>query len=164
MERLSYSGYAIPALAFALGWVVFCLRVAPFLYQTTWILVGALCMHFIAEAMGPLRSALMTVPQKLEEAARTLGEGPWNSFRKITLPLLKKGLLTSVILVFLSTVKELPISVILAPLGYSSLSLEVWSALEEAMYRQAAPYALLIMVSSAFVIWILLRQERGWRA
>lgn len=156
LERVAYLGYAVPGLAFALGVVFFCLRTAPWLYQTLTLLVLAYGLHFLAEAVGPIRSALFVATPRLEEAARSLGRGPVATFLLVTLPLLRGGLVTSAALVFLSTMKELPLAIILSPPGFDTLAANVFSLTSEAMFARAAPYALAILLFSAVFVGLLL--------
>ncbi len=160
LERAAYIGYATPPLAFALALIFFSLRGVPFLYQTLALLVLALALHFLAEAIGPIRSALYQAPPRLEEAARSLGYKPLQAFLRATFPLLRRGVLASMALVFLSAVKELPLTFLLAPVGYSTLSTRIWGYTSEAMFSEAAPYALLIVLFSAGLVGLLLTQER----
>jgi iron(III) transport system permease protein len=132
----------------------------PFLYQTLALLVLAYALHFLAEAIGPIRSALYQAPPRLEEAARSLGYTPLQAFLRATFPLLRRGLLASMALVFLSAVKELPLTFLLAPVGYSTLSTRIWGYTSEAMFAEAAPYALLIVLFSAGLVGLMLTQER----
>lgn len=161
IERVAYLGYATPPLAFALALIVFTLGTAPFLYQTLVLLVVAYALHFMAEAIGPIRSALYQAPPHLEEAARSLGRSPLGAFASVTFPLMRRGLLVSIAFVFLSAMKELPITFLLAPVGYETLALNTWSYAEEAMFGEAAPYALTIMFFSACFVGVLLIRERG---
>ena len=161
MERVAYLGYATPPLAFALALVVFSLRAAPALYQTMALLVGAYALHFLAEAVGPVRSALYQAPPRLEEAARALGRGPVRAFAETTLPLVRRGLGASAALVFLSALKELPITYLLAPLGFDSLAVGVWGATSEGLFAVAAPYGLAIVGVSLGLVALLLRGEEG---
>lgn len=160
LERTAYIGYAVPPLAFALALIFFSLRGLPFLYQTLALLVMAYALYFLAEAIGPIRSALYQAPPQLEEAARSLGYPPAQAFLWVTVPLLRRGLLSGMALVFLSSVKELPLTFLLAPVGYDTLATRIWSFTEEALYAQAAPYALLIVLFSACFVGLLLTQER----
>jgi iron(III) transport system permease protein len=160
IERIAYLGYATPPLAFALALIVFTLGVVPFGYQTLGLLITAYALHFMAEAIGPIRSALYQAPPHLEEAARSLGRSPLGAFATVTLPLVRRGLLVSVAFVFLSAMKELPITFLLAPIGFESLAMGVWSYAEEAMFGDAAPYALTIMFFSACFVGLLLARER----
>lgn len=159
MERVAYLGYATPPLAFALALVFFSLRAVPALYQTLALLVGAYALHFLAEAIGPVRSALYQAPPRLEEAARALGRGPVRAFAETTLPLLRRGLGASAALVFLSSLKELPLTYLLSPLGFDSLAVGMWGAASEALFGIAAPYGLAIIGVSLALVALLLRSE-----
>jgi len=132
----------------------------PLLYQTLALLVLAYALHFLAEAIGPIRSALYQAPPRLEEAARSLGYNALQAFLRATFPLLRQGMLASMALVFLSAVKELPLTFLLAPAGYSTLSTRIWGYTSEAMFAEAAPHALLIVLFSAALVGLLLSQER----
>ncbi|MCS7058037.1 MAG: iron ABC transporter permease [Meiothermus sp.] len=160
LERVAYLGYATPPLAFALALIFFSLRGAPFLYQTLALLVLAYALHFLAEAIGPVRSALYQAPPRLEEAARSLGFSPLGAFFRATFPLLRRGMLASMALVFLSAMKELPLTFLLAPVGYSTLATRIWGYTSEALFAEAAPYALLVVLLSAGFVGLLLTQER----
>lgn len=161
VERVAYFGYAIPPLALALALIFFTLRAVPFLYQTLALLVGAYALHFLAEAVGPVRSALYQAPPRLEETARVLGRGPIGAFFAAVFPLLRRGLLVSVAFVFLSTMKELPLAFLLSPIGFRPLAVSAWSYAEEALFAQAAPFALLIIAFSAAFVGLLLAQDPG---
>lgn len=154
-ERSAYIGYATPALALALGWVVVVLRTAPWFYQTAALLILAYTVHFLAQAVGPVRAGLHVATPRVEEAARALGLGPIATFRRVTLPILRPGLMAAAILVFLSCVKELPLTIILAPLDFETLALNMYAFTTEAMFAEAAPYALAIVLLSALLTSIL---------
>lgn len=160
LERIAYLGYATPPLAFALAIIFFALRGAPFMYQTLGLLVGAYALHFLAEALGPVRSALYQAPARVEEAARALGRSPIRAFFEATFPLLRRGLTVSAAFVFLSAFKELPITFLLSPLGFQTLAMGVWSASTEALYSIAAPYALVLIGSSTLLVGLLLTERR----
>ena len=158
-ERTAYLGYAIPPLALALGMVFFSIRVVPFLYQTLLLLVVAYAMNFLALALGPIRSQLLLAPRRLEEAARSLGRSPFEAFVTAILPVLQRGILASLTLVFVMAMKELPIAFLLAPTGFTTLSVAVFSRTSEAMFAEAAPYAAAIVVFSALFVGLMLRYE-----
>jgi iron(III) transport system permease protein len=160
LERSTYFGYSIPALAFALGLVFFSLKLVPGLYQTLFLLIYAYTMHYMAEALGPVRSAMYQTSPRMEEAARSLGYGRITAMFKTTIPLIRNGMLISMAFVFLSCMKELHLTLILSPLGYNTLALNVWSHIEEAMFANAAPYALAILAFSGLFVGLILVQER----
>lgn len=90
-----------------------------------------------------------------------LGRGPFEAFRSITLPLLRPGLVAGIALVFLTTAKELPMTLILAPTGFATLATQVWGAVGDGFYSRAAPSALLLVGLSLVSIALLLRTEEG---
>ncbi len=158
-ERSTYIGYAVPPLALGLAFVFFSIRVIPGLYQTLPILILAYSLNFLALAMGPVRSSLHHIPKGLEEAARSFGCSPPAAAARVTLPLLKRSMLASLVLVFVMAMKELPIALLLSPPGYTTLSTAVFSRTSEGMFAEAAPFAAAIVILSSVIVGITLRYE-----
>ncbi|HVR30831.1 MAG TPA: iron ABC transporter permease [Thermoanaerobaculia bacterium] len=164
IERLTAAGYALPGLVVALALVFFATRWAPRLYQTAPLLVAAYLVRFLPEAIAATRSALQAVSPSFEEAARSLGSGPWRALVTVTLPVIRPGLLAGGGLVFLTTLKELPATLILRPIGFETLATRVWSAAGEAVFSQAAlPSVLLLVVSAPLLYLLLIRPSLGER-
>lgn len=160
VERLAFVGYAVPALAFALAFVVLALAAAPALYQTQALLVAAYALSFLALALGPIRSALYLARPSAEEAARALGHGPASTFLRVTLPAIRPGLVAAVVLVFVIAMKELPIAFLLSPTGFRSLAITMFSRTSEGMLVEAAPHAAAIIAFSALFVGVVLRHGR----
>ena len=159
-DRLLYAIYALPAVSLALAIVFFTLNAVPVLYQTVLALVLAIGMRYLVQAVGALRGPMLQVSPRTIEAARSLGEGSAGVLRTVTIPLLRPGIVAGVMLVFLSGLKELPLTLLLAPPGMSTLATELWDAAREAFYAQAAiPAALLLLVSFLSVGLLVRRGE-----
>ncbi|MFW6175056.1 MAG: ABC transporter permease, partial [Chloroflexota bacterium] len=160
LERLSYTGFALPGIAVALGLVFFGVNFAAPLYQTTPLLVFGYVVLFLPVAVGSIRSSLLQLNPRMEEAALTLGRSRLNAFLTITLPLIWPGLAAGAVMVFLLTMKELPATLILSPLGMDTLATSIWSAVDQAfLARAAAPSLLLILVSAAPMTFLVLRER-----
>ena len=138
---------------------LFVLNTMSFIYKTLPVLIYACTLHFLAEAIGPVRSSLYQSSPHLEEAAQSLGYPPLQAFLRVLLPMLLRGMLTATALVFLATMKELPFTFLLSPPGYETLALNVWSYTSEAMFAEAAPYALAILLFSGIFVGLLIRHE-----
>lgn len=147
IEVLSYAGYALPGLTVALSLAVVAVRLGA-LYQSMLLLIAAYALLFLPQAVGATRIALITVRPSMEEAARGLGRRPWRAFTEVTLPLAGRGVAAGAALVFLTTVKELPATLLLAPTGFETLAARVWSASSEAFFARAALPALLLIALS----------------
>ncbi len=161
LERLTYSAFALPGIVIALALVFFGANHAPWLYQTLPMLLLAYCILFIPQAAGSLRASLLQIHPSIEEAARSLGRGPLSVFATVTLPLLRPGLLAGMSLVFLTAMKELPATLLLAPIGFKTLAIAVWSSVSEAFFAAAAAPALFIVLASSLPMALnILREER----
>jgi len=157
-ERVAYAGFALPGIVVALALVFFGINVLPSLYQTLPMLLAAYVILFIPQAIGAERASLLQLSPSLEEAGRSLGQRPLSVLRRITLPLIRPGLVGGALLVFLTAMKELPATLILSPLGFNTLAAQVWSNIGEAFFARAAlPTLLLLLLSSIPLTWLTLR-------
>lgn len=164
LERLGFVGFALPGIVIALGLVYFGANYAGWLYQSLAMLALAYVTLFLPAAVGALRASLAQLRPEYEEAARSLGKRPIVVLMSVTLPLIRPGILTGAALVFLLTMKELPATLILSPIGFTTLASSIWSAAEEAFFARAAvPALLLVAVSSIPLALITLREERQQR-
>lgn len=160
LEPISFTGYALPGVVVALALVFFGAKYARPLYQTHWLLIFAYAVLFFPVALGSVRSALLQINPRLEDAARSLGHDPLSVLRLITLPLMRSGVLMGAALVFLLTMKELPATLILGPLGFQTLATSVWSATSEAFFARAAAPALMIILTSSIPMTLLVLREK----
>nr|WP_323382863.1 iron ABC transporter permease [Myxococcus dinghuensis] len=159
LERASYAGYALPPIVLALSLVFLGVQALPFLYGTLAMLVLAYVVRFLPQAVGTVRSTLLQLNPHLSEAAASLGQSPSAVFRRVTAPLLRPGLLAGAALVFLTAMKELPATLLLAPIGFRTLATQVWSATAEGRFAEAALPALVLMAVSALGVGLLVSQE-----
>jgi iron(III) transport system permease protein len=156
-------GYAIPGVVIALSLVLLVNRLLPFLYATPFAVVIAYVLRHMPQAVRASESALNQLSPSLEEAARTLGRTSLQTFLQVTLPLILPGLMAGGALVFLTSLKELPATLLLRPAGFDTLAVRVWMWAADGFYLQAAPAALLLVLVSAFPLYFLLRREQIFR-
>ena len=158
-ERASYIGYAMPGVVVGLSLIFFGLRYANVLYGTVFLLIFAYIVRFVPQAVGTMESSILQVDPKHVEAARSMGDGSLRSFRRVVLPQIAPGVIAGGALVFLTTMKELPATLLLRPLGGETIVTYIWLVQEAAYYGQAAVPALILVGLSAFSMLIILRQE-----
>ena len=160
LERATYVGFAVPGVVIGLALVFMGNRLVPSLYrQGIWLLVFAYVVRFLPQVVGTVRSSVLQVDDKTIEAARTLNAGPLEAFRRVTLPLIMPGVIAGGVLVFLTTMKELPVTLMLRPIGMETLVSIIWNAQDAIAYRYAAIPSLLLIFISGLSMLILLRQE-----
>jgi iron(III) transport system permease protein len=149
-------GFALPGIVVAISLVYFATRYAINLYQTLPLMIFAYILRFLPQMTNPVRASWLQVNPHVEESALTLGKNRWRVFTSITLPLVRNGWIAGVALVFLTVMKELPVTIILSPTEFSTLATEIWSATQEAFYaRAAAPALMLVLVSALSLVYIL---------
>ncbi|MEL0657996.1 iron ABC transporter permease [Psychromonas arctica] len=159
--RLSSLGYAVPGTVVAIGVLIpltsFDLLLNDFLLSwdlppvglilsgSLVILVLGYLVRFSAIAVGSVDSSLVQVSPSLELASRTLGNGPIKTLWRVNIPLIKKGMLTAFILVFIEAMKELPAALLLRPFNFETLATYVYQFVSDEMIEYAALPALMII-------------------
>ncbi|MDR5656036.1 iron ABC transporter permease [Halodesulfurarchaeum sp. HSR-GB] len=161
LERGTYVGFAVPGVVIGLALVFLGSSTAPWLYRTAPLLVFAYVVRFLPQAVGTTRSALEGFDDQVAEAARTLNAGPWRTFREVVLPEIAPGVLAGAALVFLTTMKELPATLMLQPIGRDTLATMIWAAHGSLYYRYAAVPALVLIVVSGVSMLVLLAQDES---
>lgn len=160
IEVMTWTGFALPGIVVALSLVFFGINVATPFYQTLPMLIFAYCVLFLPVATGAVRTSLLQVNPNIEEASRSLGRTPLRTLLSITLPMVMPGIIVGAALVFLTSMKELPATLLLAPAGFRTLATQLWAATDAASYTQAAVPALLLILVSAIPVGLLLYKER----
>ncbi|QGN08020.1 iron ABC transporter permease [Halorhabdus sp. CBA1104] len=164
-DRLSYVGYATPGIVIAIALLLASLHGLPksateLVYRSLPLLVFAYVVRFVPQAIGAIRASTMQVDSRLIEAARTLGRSRLGAFRAVTLPLIAPGIATGAALVFLTTMKELPATLMMRPLQFDhTLVTYIWKVREAGLYGQAAIPALALIVISGLSMAVILAQE-----
>lgn len=163
IDKASQSGFALPGIAVALALVFFGANYAPWAYGTLTLLVFAYVVRFLPQALSGTRASFLQVDPHTEEAARSLGGTAPRVFARITLPQLVPGMWAGGALVFLTTMKELPVTLLLSPLGFDTLATRIWANTNEALFAQAALPALILVVLSSLPMILTVLQERTTR-
>lgn len=158
IDKLSYGGYALPGVIVALGLVFIFNNHIPMLYNTFYMIAIAFVVRFLPQAMQAGDASLSLVSPRMDEAARSLGYPAWKVMFKVVLPSIMPGVLAGGALVFVSSIKELPATLMLRPPGFDTLAVRVYYEASEAIYHQAAPGALLIVLVSIIPLHYLLKK------
>ena len=154
---LVIGGFALPGIVIALSMVFLALNtpVLDTMYQTFPLLVLAYVVHFGAQSVRAAGVAVGSVPSRLDDAARMLGADRVRRLLRIDVPLMAPGLAAGGGLVLLSTMKELPATLLLAPTGFETLATRIWSATEANALAEAGLAALVLVAVSGLLTWAL---------
>ncbi|AMB42372.1 iron ABC transporter permease [Paenarthrobacter ureafaciens] len=160
LELSNYITSSLPGIVVGLAFVTVSIRVLPGVYQTAGVLIAAYVLLFLPRALVNLRAGLAQAPKELDEAAQSLGKAPLVSFFRVTLRLSAPAAAGGAALVFLAIVNELTATLLLSPNGTRTLATEFWSKSSEIDYTGAAPYALLMILLSAPMTYLLFQQSK----
>jgi iron(III) transport system permease protein len=171
---LAGMGYAIPGSVIAVGLLIPLARldnaVAQWLRATTgWqvgllftgtlaALVYACVVRFMATALQTVDSALARVTPHMDDAARSLGLAPAQTLARVHVPLLRRGLLTAALLVFIDVMKELPATLVMRPFNFDTLATQVYRLASDERLAEAATASIAIVVVGLLPLVLLSRQ------
>jgi iron(III) transport system permease protein len=170
-ERLATLGYALPGSVLAVGIMLTftwadnflgrTLQVEPLLLGSLFALLFAYVIRFLAVAHAPVEAGLLGIRPSVIEAARSLGATPSRVLREVYVPMLKPGLLTALIIVFVDVMKEMPATLILRPLnGWDTLAVRVFQMTAEGQWERAALPALTLLLAGLVPVILLVKNSR----
>ncbi len=172
LENATYLTSSIPGILVAVGILHLLLglkRTLPIEWEgnSMWdgieaagiFLLLGYAMRFLAEGYAALKPAILGLDTRQEESARSLGASPSKRFFRVTLPLLGPGIGAAFLLLFLSIAKELPVTLMLAPLGEQTLAYRVFDAQQEASFPDVGVSGLILLLFAVAMQWAITR----WR-
>jgi len=171
--RFSSLGYALPGAVLAIGVIIplaafdnsvdafmqhhFGFGTGLLLSGTPFAIVFAYSVRFLAVSTGSVESSLAKVTPSMDMASRSLGLNPLQTLRRVHLPLIRGGLLTAVLVVFVDSMKELPATLILRPFNYDTLATYVYQYASDEMLETSALSAMLIVLVGIVPVILLSR-------
>ena len=160
--NVSSLGYAVPGAVLAIGVIIpfaaidngvdafmrerFNFSTGLLLSGTTFALVFAYTVRFLAVAYGSVDASMKKISPHMDDAARSLGHSPLTILRTIHLPLMKSGVLTAALVVFVDCMKELPATLVLRPFNFDTLATHVYQFASDELIGEAALGSLLIVL------------------
>ena len=121
-------------------------------------LVYAYLVRFLTAALQTVDASLHRVTPHMDDAARSLGLTPSQSLRRVHLPLLRRGLLTAGLLVFIDVMKELPATLVMRPFNFNTLATQAYTLASDERLAEASTAALSIVVVGLLPMMVLCRQ------
>lgn len=171
-DALFYLPVIIPDITLGIALAVFFNLVFGFVQQLTGLrpvagfgtIIIAHVSFNIAFVAIVVRARLATMDSTLEEAAQDLGANPWQTFWRITFPILSPGILAGALLAFTLSLDDFVVTFFTAGVGTTTLPLFVYGMLKQRVPPEInAISALMILVSIVLVGSSLLLQNRGGR-
>lgn len=162
-------GYALPGSIIAVGLLlpltaldnsIDAFARATFGLSTGLLLTGSIAallyaytVRFMAVALNAVEASLAAVTRSMDHAARTLGAGAFGTLLRVHVPIIRGGLLTAALLLFVDIMKELPATLILRPFNFDTLAVQAYRlASDERLAEAAVPSLVIVAVGLPPVI------------
>lgn len=168
--RVGTVGYGLPGALLAIGlyvpvtrasgWLLDRLQIDMALSGGLGLLLVAYGVRFTAVAHAPVSGALLRVRDSHLEAAQLLGVTGLRRLQQVHWPLLRGGLATAALLVFVDVMKEMPITLMMRPFGWNTLATRVFELTNEGEWARAALPALSIVAVGLIPVLLLTRRAR----
>lgn len=155
LDQLFMSPLVLPALAFGLASLMFFTFLGVSVSPTTLVIGHTIvCVPFV------LRNAVASLQQldtALLESSASLGASRLFTFRRVTLPLIRPGVLAGGFICFMASFDNVPVSLFLRDAATDMLPIRMWSNLEGSL---DVTIAALSGVLIAFTVALVLLMER----
>ncbi|WP_213610516.1 iron ABC transporter permease [Pseudoalteromonas sp.] len=170
--RLASTGYALPGTVLAIAVLLpltllentinriltpYDLDIGLLLTGSLLTIIFAYIVRFYAVAHGAIESSFSRISPSLDMASQSMGKSPGNTLRLVHLPLLRRGLLTAGLLVFIECMKELPAALLLRPFNFESLATHVFQYVSDEQLELASISALFIVVVGFIPLYFINR-------
>ena len=119
------------------------------------LVIFACVVRFQAIGYGAITSGLERLPVNMLDASRVLGKSFSSSLYKIIFPLSRLSIISGALLVFVDTMKELPMALLLRPFNYETLATFVYQYAKDELIEEAAFPALIIIITSIIPVIII---------
>ncbi len=169
--RLASTSYALPGAVLAIGIMIpfaavdntidsfmreqFGVSTGLILSGTVFALIFAYVVRFLAVAFGSVESSLAKITPSMDMAARSLGQKPSKMLWHVHIPLMKSGILTALLVVFVDCMKELPATLLLRPFNFDTLATHVYQLASDELIEQSSLAALLIVLTGLIPVILL---------
>lgn len=176
--KITNLGYAIPGAVIAVSVITFFIDVDNLLYPiykffdedskrlvlttSLGMLTFAYVLRFMTIGFNTVEASYDKIGEKFTEASYLLKTSKIKTLLKIDIPMIKSGLIGAFIIVFIEVLKELPLTLILRPTNYDTISTRVYAYASDEMIQEASGPALIIVIISAILIYSLtIKMKRG---
>lgn len=170
--RMASLGYVIPGSIIAVSLMAltasmeatgFSFLSISFLRYSVVIVIFAMVIRFLTLGMNALQSGYKKVGTRYSLASQTLGKSWIQTVQKVDMPMLKESLISAGLLIAIDLFKELPLTLMLRPFGFETLSTLVFRSMQNEEIARAAGPALGMMALSTLAI-VYLMKERSFDA
>ncbi len=152
LDFLAFVPITIPGIVMGMSLILLYVAFPIPIYGTIWVLLIAYVTRFIPYGMRAASGSILQIHSELEEAAAASGASWWETFRRVTLPLLRPGLVAGWIYICIVSFREFSTSVLLATGESRVLSILLFTMFEQGQVTVVAAIGVLMIATLLSVV------------
>ena len=152
LDFLAFVPITIPGIVMGMALILLYVAFPIPIYGTIWVLMIAYVTRYIPYGMRAASGSILQIHSELEEAASASGASWWETFKRVTLPLLRPGLVAGWIYIFIVSFREFSTSVLLATGQSRVLSILLFGMFEQGQVTVVAAIGVLMIATLLIIV------------
>lgn len=154
IDVIAFLPFILPGLVIGVAILFVYLRAPVPIYGTLWILLIAYWTKGLPYGMRFVSVSMYQIGSELEESGRVSGATWWQTFRRITLPLLVPGMLAGWVYIVLITSRDLSSSLLLYSPGNEVLAVMIWQLYTNGRFAELSALGMMMIVLMTAVVYV----------
>jgi iron(III) transport system permease protein len=152
LDFLAFVPITVPGIVLGMALILLYVAFPIPIYGTIWVLLIAYVTRYIPYGMRTASGSILQIHGELEEAAATSGASWWETFKRVTLPLLRPGFVAGWIYICIVSFREFSTSVLLATGESRVLSILLFTMFEQGQVTIVAAIGILMILTLLAVV------------
>ena len=152
LDFLAFLPVAVPGIVLGMALILLYVAFPLPIYGTIWLLLIAYVTKYLPYGMRAASGSIIQVHRELEEAAATSGASWWQTFKRVTLPLLRPGFVAGWIYIFIVSFREFSTSILLATGESRVLSILLFTMFEQGQVTVVAAIGVVMILTLLTVV------------
>lgn len=157
LDQLATVPLVFPGLVMGVAILKMYLTLPVPIYGTVWIMVFAFLVRYLPYGIRFSYAGLLSIHRELEDSSAACGGNWGQTVRKILFPLMLPTLFAGWIYVFLITIRELSVALLLYSPGSQVISVTIWELWDNGRIGELAAFSLVITLGTVLLAGILKR-------
>ncbi|HEY9054914.1 MAG TPA: iron ABC transporter permease [Rectinemataceae bacterium] len=155
LDPLLMIPYIVPGTVLGIGFIVAFNRPPIFLTGTATIIILTYFIRRLPYSVRSAASILKQIDPALEEAGINLGSSPGRTFRTITLPLMKSGIISGAIMSWVTSMNELSASILLYVGKTMTMPIKIYLSVADGYFGTASAMSTILLVVTGVSMFIV---------
>jgi len=152
LDFLAFLPVAVPGIVLGMALILLYVAFPLPIYGTIWLLLIAYVTKYLPYGMRAASGSIIQVHRELEEAAAASGASWWQTFKRVTLPLLRPGFVAGWIYIFIVSFREFSTSILLATGESRVLSILLFTMFEQGQVTVVAAIGVVMILTLLTIV------------